>query len=310
MYRYVALVWDHRDFFASREASRMSRRFQETQASWHLSLTQPGILVYTKPPSERALRTYDLPNGSGLVLGKLFSGSRTTHNEELGDFDRNYTWKSPLNDSRRFIREYWGNYIAFFTSGDGNQHLIFRDCSGRMPCYRTRHEAVELVFADIADLSLLELPTFSLNTTYLAAFIHDPDLQIKECGILGVYELLAGNCLVITRDSVRQFPLWDPNEICRERTVDDYQEALTLLRATTQLCVNAWSSVYENVLHSLSGGLDSAVVLGCLTKAPRVPAITCFNSFGDAPREDERNYARLAAQRAGAKLIECPLRSR
>jgi asparagine synthase (glutamine-hydrolysing) len=57
----------------------------------------------------------------------------------------------------------------------------------------------------------------------------------------------------------------------------------------------------------LSGGFDSAVVLGCLTQSSARPQITCINHFTSASRGDERAYARLAAERAQVRLLEVHL---
>ena len=63
------------------------------------------------------------------------------------------------------------------------------------------------------------------------------------------------------------------------------------------------------MLLGLSGGFDSAVVLGCLSHSPARPRITCLNQFAAASHEDEREYARAAAVRAGVTLLEVPMGS-
>jgi asparagine synthase (glutamine-hydrolysing) len=60
-------------------------------------------------------------------------------------------------------------------------------------------------------------------------------------------------------------------------------------------------------LHSLSGGFDSAVVLGCLSQSPAHASITCLHQFTAASYDDERSYARLAAARAGTTLLEAQM---
>ena len=58
------------------------------------------------------------------------------------------------------------------------------------------------------------------------------------------------------------------------------------------------------MLLGLSGGFDSAVVLGCLSRSPARPGITGLNQYTAVPYEDEREYARAAAVRAGVRLLE------
>ena len=69
-------------------------------------------------------------------------------------------------------------------------------------------------------------------------------------------------------------------------------------------CVHTWASCYDGILHNLSGGLDSSIVLSCLVSAPSRPELICLNYFGTGPNEDERCYARAMARRAGAELVE------
>jgi asparagine synthase (glutamine-hydrolysing) len=48
-------------------------------------------------------------------------------------------------------------------------------------------------------------------------------------------------------------------------------------------------------------------VLGCLRDSPAHPDITCLHQFTAASYEDERRYARLAAERAGTPLLEAQM---
>jgi asparagine synthase (glutamine-hydrolysing) len=62
---------------------------------------------------------------------------------------------------------------------------------------------------------------------------------------------------------------------------------------------------YRRVVHRLSGGLDSAVVLDALLQSSSRPLLFCENHYADcAPEGDERTYARLIAQTLGAPLRE------
>jgi asparagine synthase (glutamine-hydrolysing) len=100
-----------------------------------------------------------------------------------------------------------------------------------------------------------------------------------------------------------------------------------VLRAAVQNSVDAWASRYRRIVHRLSGGLDSAIVAGCLAHAPSAPKLTYVNMSVDndldqsfyfpgmeakvaaklraiARSGDERFYARLVAQRWNTPLLE------
>jgi len=88
-----------------------------------------------------------------------------------------------------------------------------------------------------------------------------------------------------------------------------YEDAIAELQKVTQKCTDAWAQTYNPILHGLSGGFDSAVVLGCLRNSPAQPQVTCLNQFTAASHDDERGYARIAAGRAGLTLLELPMDS-
>jgi asparagine synthase (glutamine-hydrolysing) len=262
-------------------------------------------MVYEQTPRESALRTYVLPDSSGVVLGRLFPAN-------LDAIYRNWTPSIDTAEAsriiesraREFSRSYWGNYVAFFRDRSSACSFVVRDCSGRIPCYRFTHNGVHVVFSDIADVHCLDLPQMSVNLKYLAAFVFYTELQIRECGLSGVTEVLAGECFEVTGDSISQFPVWNPLDIYEHAMIDDHDFAISELRRRTQRCIDAWAGTYASVVHRLSGGLDSAIVLGTMRKSTVSPRVTCLNIYGSNPLEDERNYARLAAECAGVSLME------
>jgi asparagine synthase (glutamine-hydrolysing) len=168
---------------------------------------------------------------------------------------------------------------------------------------------VTILFADVADLAPLELPSFTINREYLAAFIYSSQLQVRKCAFEEVTEILAGESLEVSGSLVRQTAIWDARDVYRRQRISRYEEAVAELRAVTQGCIDAWAHTYDPILHSLSGGFDSALVLGCLHRSPAHPKITCLHQFTAASYDDERRYARLAAARAGTPLLEAPMDS-
>ena len=78
------------------------------------------------------------------------------------------------------------------------------------------------------------------------------------------------------------------------------------MRQCVRDVVHAWASCYDHMLLSLSGGLDSSIVLACLKDAPSRPRVTCFHYYPLGADLDERAYARAAAAKAGLELLERP----
>ena len=201
------------------------------------------------------------------------------------------------------MRNFWGGYVAFLTNPDVNEHYVLRDCSGRIPCYSVACEDVTVVMSNIEDLAGLALSSFSVNKEFLAGFIYDAEFANKDCALNEITELLAGECLEVTSRGVTQLPVWDPRMVCRVRSIENFDDAARQIRSTTQACIDLWASRYDRIVHLLSGGLDSSVVLGCLKDSPNSPTTTYLHYAMEGVGEDESRYARLAASAAGVKLI-------
>jgi asparagine synthase (glutamine-hydrolysing) len=308
MYHFIALVWNCEDHRARETALRFGGKLCEP---WYNPLSTEGLSVHCLPPTEPGMRSYGLPAATGVVLGKLFATDleNTRMSVDSGPTD-DVVQEIVRTGGRYLIENYWGGYVALLRDSAGNLQII-RDPSGKIPCYYTRIADVTVLFSDLADLAPLGLPEFTVNWQYLAAFIYSSQLQVRSCGFSEVTELLAGERLEVSRDSVsvRQTSLWDPRRVCRSRRIDSYEEAVTELRRVAQRCIDAWASTHRRILLSLSGGFDSAVVLGSLRNSPAHGDITCVTHFPADPREDERRYARLAAARAGVELLEEPMDS-
>lgn len=306
MYHYVALVWNVSNKQASETALRFSHRLQSA-LKWSCIFSAAGLAVFHLPPRGRSLLAYRLPNEAGVILGRLFpTNSEDWHSNWQCSIEEDECRELVDSGGKSMLHRYWGRYVAFLLDQSRNRQFVIRDCSGMVPCYRTRSDGVDLLFSDIADLAPLELPAFCLNPDYLASFIHSTQLQIRDCGLKNVTEILAGESLEIRDGRALQFSIWEPGNICRDRSIESFNTAASQFRKTTQYCVDAWASTYDTILHSLSGGFDSAVVLGCLRNSPVRPSFACLNRYSLNAGEDERIFARLAATKANVELLEHP----
>jgi asparagine synthase (glutamine-hydrolysing) len=300
MYHYVALAWDVCSRPAADEAQRLARSVGASTSDWRIDAHIPGLIVLHRNADE-SFRTYVLPQASGFVLGRLFRKADDPCEDVVIGADEAMRFGS--SHGRALSETYWGGYVAFLRDTARSVTSIVRDCSGRVPCYWSRIGAVEVFCSDIRDVSHL-LASVTIDWSYIAAFIQMSDLQIRRTGLVGVTELLAGDVVVLDEGGARHDCLWSPERVSDVGRIDDYELARTELRRAVAMCISSWASVHERVLHLLSGGFDSALVLAWLPRAARSPRLTCLNRFANAAQEDERHYARLAARRAGVELIE------
>lgn len=302
MQHFVAMVWDSEDREAHDTATKLKQRFIAASADWETVVDCNGMVVCVQTQRGRSRRHYVLAHQQGVVVGHLFRRGETAHG--VVDASLNTAASNEILESgcSALVRNYWGAYVALVRNNQSSRAWILRDCSGLQPCYTTRHGQVMIAFADIGDLQPLRLPPFTLNREYLAAFVCDTELQVRACGLNEVTEVLAGECVALHRSHTNQFPIWTPAEVFRRGLIEDFDEAAALLRETAQLCINSWSAAFEKILIKLSGGLDSAIVLGCLANTRS--RATCLNLYASNAFSDEREYARAAANHAGLQLIE------
>ena len=151
-------------------------------------------------------------------------------------------------------------------------------------------------------------PAFTVNWNYITGLVAHAGLQARDTALNEVSEVQAG-------ERLRLFFAACSNGRCsgirstspETAPLESADEAVALLRTTTEGCVHTWASCYSGILHNLSGGLDSSIVLSCLKSAPSRPRVTCLNYFTTGPNEDERHYARLMAERSDIELVECKL---
>jgi asparagine synthase (glutamine-hydrolysing) len=310
MYHFVALLWDAEDPQARAVATHLDQKLRLAAGPWESQLSGDGMRVFALAPADPGLRAYILPDETGVVLGRLFTADLSSpHFGRDVQVDKWATHEIVRTAGQHLVRNFWGGYVALLRDRDSRRSYAIRDCSGKLPCFYTRFRDVTILFADIADLAPLELSPFTVNWEYLAAFIYSSQLQVRACAFKEVTEMLAGDCLEVWGSSVRQTAIWDPRDVCRQRRVDGYEDAVAELREVAQRCIDAWAQTYDTILHSLSGGFDSAVVLGCLNRSPAHSNVICLNQFAAASYDDERSYARLAAARAGTTLLEVPMDS-
>jgi len=311
MYHFIALLWSADDPAAQGTAALLERRLRGSfcgDVAWQALLRTDCAMVFALPPDGPGLRSYVLPEATGVVLGKLFSANLSRGAfASIEQIDTPAALEIVRTGGQHLVRNFWGGYVAVLADRRARCAYAIRDCSGKIPCYYRSFRDVTIVFADVNDLRPLELPEPSVNLKYLAAFIYSSQSQIRACAFNDMEELLVGERLTVQGRSRQHSTLWDPRTLCRERQVERYEDAVAEIREVTQKCVDAWARNYDVMLLGLSGGFDSAVVLGSLTHSPARPRVTCVNQYAAASHEDEREYARAAAVDAGVTLLEVPM---
>ena len=310
---YVAVLWNPLDPHELLDAVQVLQELRGLR--WHEAMMRPGLAVYTLKPRVPYLDAYPLHGGKGMILGVLFDRKRNCR-LSLREIAQDPALSETCLSSRgaHLTRHYWGGYVALLSDEHTGDWHVIRDCSGMIPCYYAKVRAVTAVASDMRGFLALgplrdargKLLSLDVNWTYLAGFIANSQMQIRETGLKSVHELLAGESLhgVRGRESVEL--AWSPERFADRDPGDSLEDCCAALRETVQTCIDAWAALHDWVIHSLSGGFDSSLVLSLLHRSAPRPHVVCVNRFASGPAEDERHFARIAASAADAPLIEWP----
>jgi asparagine synthase (glutamine-hydrolysing) len=303
--RFIALVWDA-SHAAGAVAAQLASCHAAVSAQWQTVAVSDGLLVLYRSVGAEADEAQVLPHRAGVVLGRIF---RKTFDEPSAAQSVTLDAKEAVaivrSDGRDLTDRYWGRYVAFLRDEADQTTHVLRDPSGHMPCFSTAFRGMTIYFSHAQDCVALGLMRFSINWRYVAAYMCNWRLHNRQTGLNEISEVRAGECVAHRSNTVSTQNYWQPVEIARQDPVESFDAAVTLLRNTTRACVWAWASCYPRIIHSLSGGLDSSIVLSCLCSAPSRPAITCLHYFGESTADaDERRFARMAAERWSCELVE------
>lgn len=269
----------------------------------------PGLLVFhtgARPPTTESIV---FPRGDGVVLGTCFD--RTGLGSKPGACVQPFNSEAEhiiVSGGKRLIDHYWGRYVAFMYSACDSTVRILRDPTGGLPCYYASLPNLQIFFSWADDARFSGLTRCSVDWHYVARHVCCPDPQSRTTGLREVRQVHPGECVELRGAKItatRQ--LWDPVNIAHREWAHSIEETAQRVRSQTEQVVWAWASRYPRIVHLLSGGLDSSVLLHCLVSAPSRPRITCLNYYGVAGvNSDERSFARLALNGHDCELIERP----
>lgn len=308
MYRYLALIWNPTHESSGLAAMALIERLTREPKPWSRALNEPGLAIFHVGQHPGSSDTSPLADSAGAVFGRIFSRDiEDAQSAARVSFGPAESEQIVASGGCRLFERFWGRYVAILRNAHTGEVWVLRDPSGGFPCWLVTHDGVSIVCSDIEDCYALEVVPFTVNWNYIAAFMVQSGLQIRATALNEVSEVQAGERLRFSSGTVHRSMQWDPIELARSEPIESCDEAIASLRATTIGCVHTWAACYGGIVHNLSGGLDSSIVLSCLASAPSRPEVVCLNYFGMGPNEDERRYARLMAEHVRAELVEYQL---
>ncbi len=237
-----------------------------------------------------------LPGNRGAIVGHLFTRTIPAHrvtelNEDIGS-------RILATRGQSLLSNYWGGYVAFLVVDEGV--VVIRDPSGALPCYYSNLGDGLAISSDLKGLvgATLEIPKVDWN----GLFLHLAGIEFKRprTALTNISELLAGYRLD-ARNPANPEAIWSPWDHIRP-TKQTELEAAERLKSIVDASVGAWSDCFPKAGVSLSGGLDSSIVVAALRN--RANSLTLVNLASNDAEGDERQYARLAAEAVRARLDE------
>lgn len=310
MFRYFAILWTITTPERPPAVSVLIKRLHES-GCWTLALSVRGLLVYCSglPPSGTELCR--LADDSGLIVGNVFrrgdpdeDPSKLRVQHLLSGLETHRIIKSKGQD---LLTSYWGRYVAFLFDRDSGRHFVMRDPTGRLPCYYSAVDGTTVLFSYANDLRRVARKPLTVDWSFILGRLTFGPYQAHTTGLLEVAQVHGGECVEFDNTVPNRLLYWDPLRFVHEDPVENPKLAQLELTKTVRHCASSWASVYTRVIHRLSGGLDSSVVLACLARALPPSAITCLTEYSSNGRSDERRWARLAAGSEGCALVERPL---
>ncbi len=296
MLRYMAFVWCEADAGQARVVQRLASRIGLRSPSGCCVVDRPGLKVHVWTDGQALGEVQPLAD-DGVLLGRLF----TRVSDEEGEvpipaiLNAGVCARIARSGGRELIEGgYWGNYVALWRNPEDRHAFVLRGPASSLPCLYTSYRGVSVVFSCPEDLVRLAICRVSVDWEYLLAQLIVL-LPSRHTGLRQVTELRSGECMRF--DGGRSYSVeiyWDPRRIAQAETHCDRDLAATL-RWKVKACVQAWATGHGRILHNLSGGLDSSIVLAALKGAPASPELICVTDYSVGADSDERAYARLAA---------------
>jgi len=302
MTRFVAVAWSHFDKTTEHVGVALS---DEISASKKLNCVYLGrnlrVLRASGTVSDRIIPI----SGRGVILGQLFLSACSD-----GQSGVPASWSEDASDSlvasggSNLIKGYWGNYVAIWR--DQNCVRILRDPSGAVGCCYQRAGKIHLLFSHLEDVCSLDsaLRGARFNWSFIRQRCVLGRTHTRSTGILNVSEILPGERLTLSELAVTTDKVWSVLQFASDEFRAPPDKAEAALRSVVTSCVGAWANSLPKLLHMLSGGLDSSLVLACLRMHRAAETICTLTYYSKGSDTDERSYARIMASSVGCGLDE------
>jgi len=305
MFRYAACVWDMDDPSQGREA-RLFHRKMVADPRWQTAFDAPGLIVICGGADGRGAQCHEFPACGGVVVGNLFRRAVGVAQAQTSLPPAGVIVES---GGRYLVTHYHGEYVGFARDSTGRKVLVVQGPTAGRPAYRTSVGGMFVYFSELSDI-IGRLPLrLDIDWDYIASHSVAPIRQGRATALRSIVVMEGGDCDEISEGSIVTTSCWSPVTFARQRN-DDVQQCVRQTRERLEQSANAWKCCHECAIFSLSGGLDSSILLWCWAGAPIDSKLTAATFYGCDPGTDERRYARIGAHAVGCNHVELRLHKR
>lgn len=302
-------------YFAVIEKSQAARERRHRLVS-HIGSVHPKYkqcfknngmtILMAEDSSEKIIKIYSLSENQGIVIGHLFRRSDRSAAEYVPkDLSGDESLKITSTSGRHLTDRYWGRYTAFISNVERQKNIILSDPTGALPVYFFESDAYIVLFSNAADFHDLRLTSLTFNISRMVSHIKSHLFDYENTGFNELRKINRGSMLMVDDGTVITKQYWHPARFVEKSIKLQEEDAASALHDAVVQSVGAWGSVFRKVGVSLSGGLDSSIVLAALMKSPSPPAAFASHAYFPASAEsDERLWACAMAERAGVE-IDC-----
>lgn len=304
MHSFFAMAWDPLNKAAMQAAETLNRRISRIDPGADQTYSENGFFLICLDP--KPARTSILPLGQiegepgGAVFGTLFRKSQSVE-KRISDIGPNEALRIKRSRGEHLYTAYWGSYIAFVRTH--GRMDVRADPAASLPCHYAKQFGVMLFFSDLESCPFIDTSQFTVNEQFISKLLVYDKIQTSETGLNEITELGAGESLIVDHNGLQRQLAWDPRLIAHNIGRLSPAQAAETLSATCDHVVRSWASCFEEVSVSLSGGLDSAIVLSCLAGIVPGSAISAFHNLLDSDDFPELGYAEEAARKSGVSLF-------
>jgi asparagine synthase (glutamine-hydrolysing) len=247
-----------------------------------------------------------------VIFGSIFtrpSGSSGASPNPIPSLSRKLIERILQSRGRTLVSEFWGYYVAALQARGALGPIVLRGPASPLACFNSHVGTLNIFFSAVDDYNELKLTALSVNWDAINAQVAAGDYLTHETAINEIETLECGEAMECGPDRSTKHIYWDPRFFLEDRSLGRFSEAASAIRETADYCIGALASEHRRALVSISGGLDSSIVLNALARSADPPLLTAVTYYSRGCG-DERAYARSMAESVNCRLVESPRNDR